>query len=138
MTRLEFSSSTPLGFPGWPVFQATPSTTEEDAAEEEEGPGGNGEPDGVTDHGATTSAVYPGLCQEKEGEIENEGNHSHSCGKTRNAGTATCHGHFSDVREETEYGRSRGQSECDDVKDKAISYPFDNNVGDFDLCVISE
>jgi len=132
MTRLEISGTALLVSPGWPTFQATPPTTEEDAAKEEEDPGGNGEPDGVTDRGATASAVYPGFCQEKESKVENEGDHSHSCGKARNAGAATCHRHFSDVCEETEDSRSCGQGERDDVKDETVRDPFDNYVGELD------
>jgi len=132
MTRLEISGTALLPFPGWPAAQATPPTTEEDAAKEEKDPGGNSEPDGVTDRSATSSAVYPGFCQEKEGKVENEGNHSHSCGEARNAGAATCHRHFSDMREETEDGRSCGQGECDDVKDETVCYPFDNHVRELD------
>lgn len=81
VARLEISSTTPLAFPRWPVAQTAPPTTEEDAAEKEEDPGSDGEPDGVTDRSASASAVYPGFCQEEEGKVEDEGDHSHSCGE---------------------------------------------------------
>jgi hypothetical protein len=138
MTGLEVPSSAPLVFPGGPVVQTTPSTTEEDAAEEEEDPGGKGEPDCITDRSLTAGAVYPGLCQEKERQVEDEGEHSHRCGKAGDAGAATCGGDFSDMCEETEDSRSCGQGECDDVEDEAVCDPFDEDVGDFDLGVISE
>ena len=40
--------------------------------------------------------------------------------------------------EETEHGRSGGQSKRDDVEDEAVCYPFDNHVGELDPSVISE
>ena len=42
------------------------------------------------------------------------------------------------MREKTEHSRSCGQDECDNVEDKAVRYPFDNDIGNLDLCVISE
>jgi hypothetical protein len=138
MARLEISITVPLAFSGWPAVQATPPTTKEDAAKEEEDPGGEGKPDGVSDRGATASAVYPGFCQEKEGKVEDEGDHCHGCGKARNAGAATGHRHFSDMREETEDSRSSGQGECDDVKDETVCYPFDNHIGELDPGAVPE
>ena len=108
IARLEVSRAAPLAFPRWPTAQTTSPTTEEDAAEEEENPGGDGEPDGVTDRSAAAGTVYPGLCQEEEREVEDEGNHSHSRGEAGNAGTATCHRHFSNMREEAEHSRACG------------------------------
>ena len=81
VTGFEIPCTAPLPFPGWPAIQTAPSTTEEDAAEKEEDPSGNSEPNGVTDRSTTTSAIDPGFCQEKERKVEDEGNHSHSCGK---------------------------------------------------------
>ena len=138
MTGLEISCTTPLALPRWPFVEATPSATKEDATEEEGGPGYDSEPDGVTERGITASAVYPGFGQEKEGKVEDESDHSHSCGEARYAGAATRHGHFTDVCEETEHGRSGGQSECDGVEDEAVRYPFNDNIGKLDLRVISE
>ena len=129
MTRLEISRATPFVLSGWPAVETTPPTTEEDTAEEEEDPSGEGEPDGVADRGIATSAIYPGFCEEKKRDVEDEGDHSHSCGETRYTGAATRHGHFTDVCEETEDGRSGGQDECDDVEDEAVRYPFDNYIG---------
>ena len=97
VTRLEITGATPLAFPGWSVAQTTPPATEEDAAEEEEDPGSDGKPDGIADRSATAGAVYPGFCQEKECQVEDEGDHSHSCGKAGNACAATRHRHFSDM-----------------------------------------
>lgn len=49
IARLEISGTAPLAFPRWPAAQTTSATTEEDTTEEEEDPGGDSEPDGVTD-----------------------------------------------------------------------------------------
>ena len=120
MTRLKVSCSAPLVAPGWPVAHTTPSTTEKYAAEEEESPGGDGEPDGVTNRSLTSIAVYPGLCQEKESKVKDEGKHGHGCGETGDAGATTRQGDLSDMCEETEDSRSSGQDECDDVEDKTV------------------
>jgi len=40
--------------------------------------------------------------------------------------------------EETEHSRSRGQGERNDVEDEAVGYPFDNDIGNLDICAISE
>jgi hypothetical protein len=138
VTGLEISRPAPFAFPRWPVAQTAPPTTEEDAAKEEKDPGSDGEPDGVTDRSAAAGAVYPGFCQEEERKVEDEGDHSHSCGEARNAGAATRHGHLSNVREEAEHSRACGQSKCDDMEDEAVRYPFDNNIGELDPCVIPE
>lgn len=138
ITRLEISGTAPLAFPRWSAVQTTSPTTEEDAAEEEEDPGSDSEPDGVTDRSAAAGAVYPGFCQEEKGKVEDEGDHSHSCGEAGNAGTATCHGHFSNVGEKAERSRARGQNECNDVEDKTVRYPFNDDVGKLDPCVISK
>lgn len=138
ITRLEISGTAPLAFPRWPAVQTTSPTTEEDAAEEEEDPGSDGEPDGVTERSAAASTVYPGFCQEEERKVEDEGNHSHGCGEAGNAGTATRHGHLSNVREEAKDSRACGQSECDDVEDETVRYPFDDDIGKLNLCVVSE
>jgi hypothetical protein len=139
VTRLEISSCAPPVFPsGWPIAQTAPPTTEEEAAEEEEDPGGDSEPDGVADWGLTTSTIDPGFCQEKEGKVEDEGEHSDGCGKTWDASATACGGDFSDMREETEDSRTCGQGECDDVENKAVCYPFNNYIGDLNLGVVPE
>lgn len=120
MTRLEISCTTPFATPGWPTVETAPPTTEEDAAEEEEGPGSKGEPEGVTNCGVATSAVDPGFCQEEKGKVEDKGDHRHSCGEAGYAGAATCHGDFTDMCEEAEHSRSGGQDKRDDVEDEAV------------------
>lgn len=138
MTRLEIPRTTPLAFPGWPAAQTTSPTTKEDTTEEEEDPGDDGKPYGVTDCSAAARAVNPGFCQEEERKVEDESDHSHSCGEAGNTGAAACHGHFSDMGQETEHSRSCGQDECDDVKYEAVRDPFDNDVGKLDPGVVSE
>lgn len=138
VTGLKVPCTASLAFPGWPAIETTPSTTEEDAAEKEEDPGSSSEPDGIAYSSAAPGTFDPGFCEEKEGKVEDEGDHSHSCGKARNAGAATRHGHFSDVGEETEHSRSSGQDERDDVEDEAVGYPFDDDVGKLYFCGVPE
>lgn len=49
VARLEVSSTAPLAFSGWSVTETAPSATKQEAAEKEEDPSGDGEPDGVSD-----------------------------------------------------------------------------------------
>lgn len=120
VTWLEVASSTPSVFPRWSASQATPSTTEEDATEEKQDPGCEGEPDGDANRGFTTSTIYPGSCQEKEGEVEDEGDHCNGRSKAGDASTTTRRGNFSDVGEKTEDSGPSCQDECDDVEDEAV------------------
>jgi hypothetical protein len=138
MTGFEISRTAPFAFPGRSVAQTTPSTAEEDAAEEEEDPGGEGEPNRDTDGGVAAGGLYPGFCQEEERKVEDERGHGHGRGKSRYASAATCHGYFADMCEETEHSRSGGQDERDDVEEEAVGYPFGNYVWNLKLGLISE
>ena len=41
------------------------------------------------------------------------------------------------MRQETEQGAYGGEDECDDVQDESVCNPFNDDIRDFDGCVVS-
>lgn len=111
----------------------------EAAAEEEEDPGGEGEPDTVSHGGgATIDGVDAGFGEEEEGDVKDECEEcDHGC-EAGDAGTAACHGKFTDVGEKAKDGRSGCEDECHDMKHEGVGDPFDYDLGDLDGGIVAD
>lgn len=114
------------------VRNTTPPKRIKAAAEKEEYPRREREPDGVPD-GGSAHGVDAGLGDEEEGEVEYECEEGDGGGEAGDAGAAAGHGHLADVREEAEYGGARGERERDDVQHQRVGQPFHHHRRDIDL-----
>ena len=110
---------------------AAPAESVEAAAEEEEDPGDEGEPDSAADGGGSAwDLVDAGSGDEEEGNVEYESDEGDDCGETGYAGAETGHGHLADVGEKTEEGRASCEHKGDDVEKEGVGEPFDDDLGD--------